>query len=473
MTSKQAAERDLRHQAHPPARARWLPAIGGLLAGSRREEELTAYLTALAEGQDPPALSGDGPLEQAARRLAETLSGRGEQDFDTAVEVSRRVADSVMATSGMRLNVTHTAEQAQSIAAAAEELSASVDTVSNHASEVAEETDRAREAAESAEEDGQEAARAMAAIRTKTEQNAERIEALTEVSREIGKALTRIQQIASRTNILALNASVEAARAGESGRGFGVVAQEVRQLASRTKDTSTDIGQRIEGLQAEIKQVVASQREMSEAVENGRTAIERSSEQIQETNSRTRTITGRIHDVAGQIHQQRTAVNEVAESIQAISERTDRSRREVESVLDALSAGHQAVQRQIERLSQLPIPCLSLHQSRNDHVLWKRRIASMLAGREQVASGELADHHQCRLGRWYDQVTDPQLREHPDYRALAEPHEGVHHHGKAAADAYNNGDIDTAAEALARLADDSERVLHHLQRLIEDQKGPR
>lgn len=276
--------------AQKTGRQRWMPAWGGLLPGSKREEILAEYLCALAEGREPPELSGDGPAEQAARSLAVALSRRGEDDFDTAVEVSRRVADSVMATSGMRLNVTHTAEQSSNIAASAEELSASVDTVSSHAGQVAEEADQARAAAESAGAEGQEAARAMTTIRARTGHNTERIEALKKVSEEIGKALSRIQHIASRTNILALNASVEAARAGDAGLGFGVVAQEVRQLASQTKDTSSDISQRIEGLQAEIEQVISSQREMSEAVENGRTSIERSSEQIQETNNRTRTI---------------------------------------------------------------------------------------------------------------------------------------------------------------------------------------
>lgn len=458
-------------QAAPPRGGllrRWWSALTAPFRARARERAVAAYLVELAEGREPPALSGSGELERAARHLAETLGRRSEEDIDTAVTVSRRVADSVMAASGMRLNVTYTAEQVQSIAAAAEELSASVESISGHAKEVAEETDHAREAVGQAQSAGREADRAMAAIGAKTQQSTERVEALSRASEEIGKAVEAIQQIASRTNILALNASVEAARAGEAGQGFGVVAQEVRKLANQSKDASVDISRRIGDLQQEMEQIGTVQREMGEAVEQGQLAIQRSGEQIEDMNSRMQTVADRVHEVAEQLNQQRTAVNEVAESINGISERTDRSTRELESVLDAMAGGHEAVQHQIQRLEQLPIPCLSLHQSRNDHILWKRRIASMLAGRERVDPGELADHHQCRLGRWYDHVADRQLLEHPDFKALAEPHAGVHRHGKAAADRYNAGDIDAAKQELDHLAESSDHVLHRLERLIAD-----
>ncbi|MDC7684487.1 CZB domain-containing protein [Asticcacaulis sp. BYS171W] len=107
-----------------------------------------------------------------------------------------------------------------------------------------------------------------------------------------------------------------------------------------------------------------------------------------------------------------------------------------------------------------------MHRAKSDHTLWKKRLAGMMAGLEGLRVDELVDHHSCRLGKWYDHVADPVLRNHPDFRALVKPHEEVHVRGREAAKRYADGDLVAARAAFEAMNVASTEVLMRLDRLI-------
>ncbi len=138
------------------------------------------------------------------------------------------------------------------------QMSASADTVSNDASQASTHTETANEASANSKVIVQEAISSLQALVTEVENTSEAVIAMSKDTQKIGDTLEVIGDIAEQTNLLALNAAIEAARAGEQGRGFAVVADEVRALASRTRQSTAEINDMLGKLHSGNEAVVAS-----------------------------------------------------------------------------------------------------------------------------------------------------------------------------------------------------------------------
>ena len=169
----------------------------------------------------------------------------------------------------------------------------------------------------------------------KTQEDAEIIKKLGEQTQKIDGILSTIQDIASQTNLLALNAAIEAARAGEHGRGFAVVADEVRALASRTSDSAKEISEMISGVQNDVQKASTS---ITQTVSEMET-IARNSEQVQNT---LENISNKIDEFNSQIRQIATATeeqtatsSEISANIQKISEFTQKMNDQAKGALSS------------------------------------------------------------------------------------------------------------------------------------------
>ncbi len=163
-------------------------------------------------------------------------------------------------------------EQAGAVAKASNitsQITSAIEQVSGNAQAVTRDSDTAAQAARSGAKTVEDTVKGMHAIKAKVGLSAQKVQEMGQRSDQIGAIVETIEDIASQTNLLALNAAIEAARAGEHGKGFAVVADEVRKLAERASAATKEIGGLIKGIQKTVAEAVAAMEDGAKEVENG------------------------------------------------------------------------------------------------------------------------------------------------------------------------------------------------------------
>ncbi|MFT3735166.1 MAG: methyl-accepting chemotaxis protein [Rhodocyclaceae bacterium] len=225
-------------------------------------------------------------------------------------------------------------EATTSTAAAIEELSVSIDHISNSARET--EQNSARSTSLAAEGEGlvNQASSSIQEVSDQILTASSMIEGLESRTREIGGIADVIREIADQTNLLALNAAIEAARAGEQGRGFAVVADEVRKLAERTSKATAEITTMISAIQSDTGSVVTSMQAVTPRVANGVEMANRAAAALREISEGANATLDKVHDVANATSEQSQASASVARNVERIAQMVEESAASVRAAND-------------------------------------------------------------------------------------------------------------------------------------------
>ena len=239
--------------------------------------------------------------------------------------------------------------QASSTAAAVEEVNATVVEVAQNASSVAQNAEKAKESVVNGHELVEDTRNMMEMISDTVSKAAETVKALGESSEEIGEIIQVIDDIADQTNLLALNAAIEAARAGEHGRGFAVVADEVRKLAEKTVKATQEITEMIKNIQMDTGGAVASMMDGVKQVAEGTNKAEMAKDALDNIRQDVEEVSNEVEMIARATDEQANAMSLMSESVDNISKITSEN---------SIASGETAVA--VEQLSQLASDLQSL-----------------------------------------------------------------------------------------------------------------
>jgi len=278
----------------------------------------------VSKGDTVSLLAGMSVMQDNLRKMigniqrgATTLNGAAESLTGQMTQINNAAQQSADATS--------------STAAAIEQMAVSVAHISDNAKESELKSQRSAALAATGESHARQVAEELNHVALQVGDASTRIEGLVERTREIGGIANVIKEIADQTNLLALNAAIEAARAGEQGRGFAVVADEVRKLADRTSQATGQITGMIQAIQDDTTAVVGSMHAVTPQVTKGVETANNAATTLREINAEANATLENFREVANSTSEQSTASDSVAGSVEKIAQMIEKMANSVNS----------------------------------------------------------------------------------------------------------------------------------------------
>ncbi len=421
-------------------------------------ETLDRLVGSIIRGEFEQVVADQSPLSRSLAPLVEHLR-------DAKFEMLRSVADIWVAQTMPLLGISRTevdmkalGDRTQAIAAASDELLASIEeigrtttAVAHNAAEVLAGMSHSGEAADLAIANMSRSSASVGELSAKVATLGGSIDQITGI-------VKTIETIASQTNLLALNATIEAARAGDAGKGFAVVAGEVKTLSNQTARATDEIRGRMAALQSGMDDILTVMKESGSTVEAATRAVHAAGASITKINGSVDQVTENMTTVASIIQEQMAATTEVNSSINATAGMSQHALRTLESLAQSIDQIGKAVLPRLAEFARNPDDRTLIQLARSDHASFKKRVIDTLVGVGTTQASELPDHHGCRFGKWYDAISNPAVKTSEAFRRISNPHQAVHAHGKEALALRHAGNLPAALAAAEKMEGASQEV---------------
>ncbi len=428
-------------------------------------------LEALARGDTTILPAGEDRASRALRTIIEQRRADMLTRLDGVVSLTANVNQQAVSGAWVLISSQKIGSAALDVAAASEELSASVASIDAEVKVSRSMADQMRDAAASSTAELGRVTEATERTASSMQDAADSTQSLISATSKITEIVQAIESIAMQTNLLALNASIEAARAGEAGRGFTVVASEVRDLSVKTKDATARIGTMVEALNTEVSQIGDTVSTAEADARAGAAILQQLTGVIATLDDSTRAVDTSLTSISSSVSEQNEAAGMLASSAAQVSSFAERNLESLEAFNTASDNLVGMAQKQMADMAEADVPHKVLRLAKADHVIWKKRLMDMFSGRKGLNADELANHRHCRLGKWYYSDASRPYRSMGTFAALENPHARVHEAGIRAAKDCAAGNKSGAYTYIQEVEAASKEVLHLLDRLIAECSG--
>ncbi|MEH6685750.1 MAG: methyl-accepting chemotaxis protein [Halopseudomonas sabulinigri] len=290
-----------------------------------------------------------GRLASAFNQFVERIHDSISQVAQTSSELNDVALRVVDASNANMANSDQQAARTNSVAAAINELGAAAQEIARNAADASKQASDARNGAEQGSEVVSKTIVAMQELSSKISESSQTIQQLSHKTADIGRILEVIQSISEQTNLLALNAAIEAARAGEAGRGFAVVADEVRNLAHRTQSSAQEIHVMIEGLRGDASSAVSLMSDSQEYSQHSVSVAGQAGERLQQITLGIGEIDNMNQSVATATEEQTSVIESLNVDINDINMLNQEGVDNLQATLRACTS----LEQQVARLRQL------------------------------------------------------------------------------------------------------------------------
>lgn len=392
--------------------------------------------------------------DESVSQIVDQVNARRAAIFKSLQDVTENIIRTVksMTESSRTLDSIHSetsqlADYSSTIASAGEELSATINTISKNIENTKTASEEAKNLARNGDTvitDTVDHIRNVNKVLSNTNESLSRLKETAEQANTIVKV---VNDISSKTDLLALNASIEAARAGAAGKGFAVVAHEVGRLSEKTQASINEIETILKNIQKDVDTVSKDLGIGTSASDEALEKVGQAQATINDIVKQIDFVDNEVSNIGSAVKEQGQAVNDIASNVNTISQGSQEVNGKVSllgDLIDDVTKGSNSA-RNILGGFKLGSKNLML-QSQVDHLFWMHRLRRMLEGKEQIKQEEFTDHTMCRLGKWYLSLDKSEYSSGFGelYDKLDLPHEKLHSLAAKVIRYYNAGDHENA-----------------------------
>lgn len=439
---------------------------------ARRLEDYRTLIRRVAEGDLTPRLAvhGDDPLSQLGGNLNAMVDGLADMTGKVAETSNAMLASLQQVRAALGAQSSGAAQQA----AAVNETTATLEQIQATSQQTLDKVSRLKEVADRVKAEGEEGVEIVAAtvaamrdLRTGTDGIVQHFSELNQRLQQIGEITDTVDDLAQQSKMLALNASIEAARAGESGRGFVVVAEEMKELAEQSRQAARHVQRILDEVRAAAGRTVEAVEAGHQRTDAGAALAERAGEVMQDLDSVIRDTALAAQQIVAAVRQEAYGIEQIRGAMGDINSVTGqflKATHETEQVADQITDYAIQLQGMVRRF-KVENSHFDFELARAMHRTWVVRLESFLDGRGTLTEAEAVSHHHCQLGRWYDGEGLSRYGHIPDMRALEEPHRQLHELIHATVQDIHRGLQVDKRGVLQRVRELSERIVGHLDRI--------